>query len=158
MTMTLKEKYELVNRIASCADNYCLTDEEVIKSFEEEDLKALGIYSVNDIPNVYLKVEREFYKSKNFNLPEGNPRFSYHFRYGTAPNPVDLLTLGGKYTREEAISVLKDLDKQMFATAEQKLSLGPPTNKEILNLRENITCFIESTKKRINLFFFNKTN
>lgn len=158
MTMTLEEKYELVRRIASCTDNYRLTDEEVIKSFKEEDLKALSISSINDIPNAYLKIEREFFKSKNFNLPEGMERFSYHFRYGTAPHPVDLLTLEGKRTREEAISILEELNKQMFTAAGQKLPPDPPTDEEIFQLREKIARFIESTRKRINLFFFNKTN
>ena len=137
MTMTLEEKYKLVIRIASCADDYRLTDEEVIKSFSEEELKTLGISSINDIPNVYLKIEREFYKSKNFIISEGNPRFSYHFRYGTAPNPVDLLMSELKHTREEAISVLEKSYKQLFTTirVDQKPPLDPPTDEEIFRLR-----------------------
>lgn len=137
MTMTLEEKYKLVMKIASCADDYRLTDEEVIKSFSEEDLKTLGISSINDIPNVYLKIEKEFYNSKNFIMSEGNSRFSYHFRYGTAPNPVDLLMSEGKYTREEAISVLEGLYKQLFTTirVDQKPPLDLPTDEEISRLR-----------------------
>ena len=158
MTMTLEEKYKLVLRIASCADNYRLTDEEVIKSFREEDLKTLGISSINDIPNAYLKIEREFYKSKNSIMSEGNPRFTYHFRYGTAPNPVNLLMLDGKYTREEAITVLEKLDKQLFTTVDQKPLLKPPSDEEIFRIREKITRFIENTKERFNMIFFNKTN
>ena len=135
MTMTLEEKYELVVRIASCADDYRLTDEEVIKSFKEEDLKTLGISSINDIPNVYLKIEGEFFKSKNFIMSEGNPMFSYHFRYGTAPNPLDILMSELKHTREEAIAVLEKSYKQLITTVDQKPPFDPLTDEEISRLR-----------------------
>ena len=135
MTMTLEEKYKLVIKIASCADDYRLTDEEVIKSFREEDLKALGISSINDIPNVYLKIEGEFFKFKNFIMSKGSPRFTYHFRYGTAPNPLDILMSELKHTREEAIAVLEGLYKQLFTTVDQKPPLDLPTDEEISRLR-----------------------